>query len=219
MTEPTPRELRRQVIGLYTQSWDEALYAKLKMLILPFEDISNNLPKTGRILDMGCGFGYVSNYLSLESNARTIVASDPATNRIEVARRTIGNRTNIQFHDIDSRSITEGGFDGVSVTDVLHHVPYDQQQSLIDDLYRKLKPGGTLVIRETDVRHTLRYYVFNLALECLLYIGQERARFRRRDQWAAMFRHAGFTIERVISNTWWFPYMTCLFVCRKPLDA
>jgi 2-polyprenyl-3-methyl-5-hydroxy-6-metoxy-1,4-benzoquinol methylase len=219
MSETSARELRRQVIGLYTQSWVESTYAKLKMIILPFEDVAANLPKQGRILDMGCGFGYVANYLSLESQKRVIIGNDPAEERIAVAKRTVGDRRNIEFHAVDSRTIAESDFDGAYVTDVLHHVPYDQQQEIIDDLYRKLKPGGTLVVRETDVRPAVRYYVFNLWLELLINIGRESARFRKREEWAAMFRSAGFTIENVIFNTWWFPYTTCMFVCRKPLHA
>ncbi|HMB80965.1 MAG TPA: class I SAM-dependent methyltransferase [Vicinamibacterales bacterium] len=208
--------LRRRVTDLYTQSLATRLYTELKMMILPLQDVSEQLPTRGLILDMGCGYGFVSNYLSLHSADRMIIANDPEEPRIAVARETVGSRTNIEFLAVDSREITRSDFDGVCVTDVLHHVPYDQQQALIDDVYRKLKPGGVLVIRETDKRIALRYYIFNWALEWFLYMGKEKLRFRHRDEWAKMFRRAGFEIERVVFNGRWFPYTTCLFVCRKP---
>ena len=185
-------------------------------MILPLQDVSEHLPLRGLILDMGCGYGFVSNYLSLHSGDRMIVANDPEVPRIDIAKRTVGSRTNIEFLAVDSREITRADFDGVCVTDVLHHVPYDQQQALVNDIYSKLKPGGVLVIRETDKRIALRYYIFNCALEWLLYIGKEKMRFRHRDEWAGMFKRAGFEIDRVIFNSRWFPYTTCLVLCRKP---
>lgn len=210
-----PRLLRRRVIDLYTSSALQRLYTRLKMWILPLQDAAEGLPKRGLILDMGCGYGYVTNYLSLDSPARTIIANDPAADRIAVAQRTVGDR-NIEFLAVDSRQIARADFDGICVVDVLHHVPYADQQALIDDVYRKLKPGGRLVIRETAKRFAIRYFAFNCALEWLLYIGQVHSRFRRTGEWARMFEQAGFVIERVTPNPPWFPYTTCTFVCRKP---
>ena len=210
------RALRRSLLALYRASWGAALYTRIKLILLPLEDIAERLPKKGLVLDMGCGFGYVANYLNLDSPERVIVANDPAASRIATAQRTVGSRRNIEFHAIDSRDIERSDFDGANVIDVLHHVPYDQQQSLIDDLYRKLKPGGVLVFRETDQRPAVRYYVFNCALEWLLYAGQEKTRFRPLRAWAAMLEQSGFVIDHVVPNAWWFPYTTCLFLCRKP---
>ena len=204
------------MVDLYTQSWAGRLYTEIKLLILPLREMSEQLPTRGVILDMGCGFGYVSNYLSLHSPERMVIANDPEAPRIAVARDTVGNRRNIEFLAIDSRQIDRCDFDGASVTDVLHHVPFAEQQALIDDLFRKLKPGCRLVIRETDKRFALRYYVFNCALEWLLYIGKEKMRLRPAVEWASMFKRAGFEIESVSLNSRWFPYTTCLFVCRKP---
>lgn len=218
MDKARTRELRRGLLALYKSSWAAELYTRIKLVLLPLGEIAEQLPKQGMILDMGCGFGYVANYLNLDSPQRVIVANDPAASRIASAQRTVGSRRNIEFHAIDSRDIERSDFDGASVVDVLHHVPYDQQQALIDDLYRKLKPGGVLVFRETDKRPALRYYLFNCALERLLYAGQEKTRFRPMRDWVDMLQRPGFRIEQVVPNTWWFPYTTCLFLCRKPHD-
>lgn len=216
MDKARARELRRSLLALYTSSWAAELYTRIKIVLLPLGEIAERLPKQGLILDMGCGFGYVANYLNLDSPQRVIVANDLAASRIASAQRTVGSRRNIEFHAIDSRDIERADFEGASVVDVLHHVPYDQQQPLIDDLYRKLKPGGVLVFRETDKRLALRYYLFNCALEWLLYAGQEKTRFRPMRDWVDMLQRPGFRIEQVVPNTWWFPYTTCLFLCRKP---
>jgi 2-polyprenyl-3-methyl-5-hydroxy-6-metoxy-1,4-benzoquinol methylase len=211
---PSPR---RRVLDLYTSSAAARLYARLKLMILPLREAADALPRRGVILDMGCGFGFVANYLSFDSPERTIIANDPATSRIAVAQRTVGSRRNLEFVAMDSRHITRVDFDGICVVDVLHHVPYVEQQALINDLFAKLRPGGRLFIRETDRRLAIRYFLFNCALENLLYAGQEKTRFRPRDEWASMLEHAGFQIERVTGDPWWFPYTVCLFVCHKPV--
>ena len=46
--------LRRRVTDLYTQSLATRLYTELKMMILPLQDVSEQLPTRGLILDMGC---------------------------------------------------------------------------------------------------------------------------------------------------------------------
>lgn len=195
------------------------LYTQLKMWILPLHQSAEGLPKRGLILDMGCGYGYVSNYLNIDSPDRTIIANDPAQDRIAVAKRTLGDRRNLEFLAIDSREITRSDFDGILVVDVLHHVPYNDQQSLIDDVYKKVKPGGCVFLRETDIRYGFRYAVFNCLLEYILYIGKVNARFRHRDEWAKMFERSGFSIERVTFSPLWFPYTHVYFTLRKSANA
>lgn len=208
-------ELRQQLSDLYTRSAIERVYAALKFSILPFEQVAQYLPPEGRILEVGCGYGYVSNYLSLENPRRQVVGNDTAVDRVEVAKRTIGSRANIEFIAGDCREMPDEGFDGVVITDVLHHVPYDQQEPILRDVYRKLKPGGVLVMRETDIKFRLRYFLFNYLLELLLYYGVEKANFRKAEAWRQMLRRVGFTVQQSIPNPRFFPYITVLFVCAK----
>lgn len=194
-------------------------YTALKLSILPFEQFAEYLPKEGRILEVGSGYGYVSNYLSLENPSRRVIGNDPAQDRTALAQRTVGMRENIQFVSTDCREIADGGFDGVVIADVLHHVPYAQQAAILEDVYRKLKPGGRLVIRETDIKFRLRYFIFNYALEWLLYLGVEKLKFRKAAEWRRMLEEIGFTVEQSIPNPRFFPYITVLFVCSKRQQA
>ena len=212
-------ELRQRLSSLYTGSMLQKGYTALKLSIIPFEQFSQYLPKEGRILEVGSGYGYVSNYLSLENPNRQVVGNDPALDRTELAKSTIGNRTNIDFVSTDCREMADGGFDGVVIADVLHHVAYAQQANILEDVYRKLKPGGALVIRETDVKFRLRYFVFNYALEWVLYMGVEKLKFRKVGEWRRMLEGIGFTVQYAVPNPRFFPYMTVLFVCSKGPEA
>lgn len=212
-------ELRQRLSSLYSGSALQKGYTALKLSIIPFEQFSHYLPKEGRILEVGSGYGYVSNYLSLENPNRKVIGNDPAHDRTALAKSTIGSRTNIEFVSTDCREIVDGGFDGVVIADVLHHVPYAQQANILEDVYRKLKPGGVLVIRETDIKFRLRYFIFNYALEWVLYLGTEKLKFRRADAWRRMLEAVGFTVQHTIPNPRFFPYITVLFVCSKHQEA
>lgn len=211
--------LRTRLSRLYSGSALQRGYTALKLLIIPFEQFAQFLPKEGRILEVGCGYGYVSNYLSLENPDRRVVGNDPARDRIKVAQSTVGDRMNIEFLTGDCRDMAESEFDGVVIADVLHHVPYAQQASILEDVFRKLKPGGVLVIRETDPKFRLRYFIFNYLLEWVLYFGTEKLNFRKVDEWRRIMEPIGFSIQQIIPNPRFFPYITVLFVCEKRQDG
>jgi 2-polyprenyl-3-methyl-5-hydroxy-6-metoxy-1,4-benzoquinol methylase len=207
--------VRKALAALYRVSWSERIHTAVKFYIVPFEEFSRHLPTTGTILDVGCGYGYVANYLSLESSGRQVVGNDIATDRLQVAQRTVGNRRNITFVLSDSRNLKLGGLDGVILADVLHHIPYADQEQILADLFDKLKPGGVLVMRETDKKPRLRYFLCNYLLEWLCYPHGVKLLFRKADEWAGMLRSVGYEIKRVIPNPPCFLYLTVTFVCVK----
>lgn len=209
------RELRRRLAQLYGGSPLDRVYTSLKMSIIPFEQFSRYLPKDGAILEVGCGYGYVSNYLSLESTDRSVVGVDVAEDRVGVAQQTIGNRRNVEFLAKDCRDIPKDGFDAVVIADVLHHVPYPEQTKILADVYEKLKFEGVLVMRETDKKIRLRYFLFNYLLEWVLYLHAEKLNFRTAGEWKEILESVGFEVRDVIPNPLFFPYITALFVCAK----
>lgn len=215
----TTVELHQALARLYRGTKLPAWYLGLKFRILPFEECAQAVPQTGKVLDVGCGYGFLANYLSLESPGRQVVGHDIAADRIAVAQGTVGSRTNIQFVLADARALPERSFDAIVMTDTLHHVPYAEQEAILRDLYQKLKPGGVLVMRETDKKPALRYYLFHVVLEILLYIGQEKMRFRSKDEWARMLESVGYQIREIRPNRPWSPYLTALFVCARPADS
>lgn len=213
------RQVRQQVIALYRATRLPRAYTLLKMLILPTE-AGEWLPKRGRILDVGCGYGYLANYLSLESPGRQVTAFDVAADRIQTARETVGGRRNIEFLAGRSEALPAQTFDGMVIADVLHHVPPAQQAPLLAGLTGTLKLGGILVLRETDQRPSLRYWLFNYLLEWVLYAGQEKLRFRPAAEWVRLLESAGYALTRTSRNPRWFPYVTVTFVCvKRSVDA
>ncbi len=211
------RMLRRQVAALYPGTLWARLYTVLKFSLIPFEQFSRHIPRQGRILDLGCGYGYLANYLSLEAPQRLVLGIDVDTGRVRAAQQTIGQRSNIQFLLSDSRQLpSEATFDGAVIADVLHHVPYTEQQPILADLYDRLTPGGVLVMRETDQQRRVRYFLFNWLLEWVLYAGKEKLRFRSAGEWREMLEQVGYTVQQVIPQPAWSAYITATVVCVKP---
>jgi 2-polyprenyl-3-methyl-5-hydroxy-6-metoxy-1,4-benzoquinol methylase len=209
-------ELRGELLRIYKGTPLPGWYLALKFRILPFEECAREVPGSGKVLDVGCGYGFLANYLSLENPGRQVVGHDTAGDRIAVAQATVGSRSNIQFVQADARQLPEKSFDAVVITDTLHHIPYAEQEAVLKDLFAKLKPGGVLVMRETDKRFALRYFLFHIVLETLLYIGQEKKRFRSVADWTRMLESAGYQVRAVHPNGPWSPYLTALFVCVRP---
>ena len=98
------------------------------------------LPPTGRVLDLGCAFGYGTRKLA---RAHEAYGLDASPRFIARARRaapeipfTLGSAEALPYQD--------RFFDGVLLLDVLEHVRRERQ--VLDEVYRVLRPGGILVV-------------------------------------------------------------------------
>jgi len=127
-------------------------YLRVKMILENnFECYCNLLPVKGDILDLGCGYGYVSYMLMLTSGERRITGVDYDGSKILVAANAYLKNEHISFieADVSDYPITPG--DGFLLGDVLHYLPYDKQKSLLQSCIRNLKPGGMILIRDGNL--------------------------------------------------------------------
>jgi 2-polyprenyl-3-methyl-5-hydroxy-6-metoxy-1,4-benzoquinol methylase len=100
---------------------------------------------TGRVLDLGCGWGRMSR--ELVGMGCKVHGLDVAAWAVEKAREIVPSGT---FGLFDGKSIphTDGYFDGVLTWTVLQHVPDHDLRTLSQEIVRVLAPGGTLVCYE-----------------------------------------------------------------------
>jgi ubiquinone/menaquinone biosynthesis C-methylase UbiE len=107
-----------------------------------------------RILDLGCGTGRHSIYLA--KKGFDVYATDISPTGIEITREkaeSLGLQ-NMHFQQLDMISIpfADNFFDAVVCTRTLHHGTLAQIQKTINEIYRVLRPGGTLVTDLLSVR-------------------------------------------------------------------
>lgn len=113
-----------------------------------------------KILDAGCGNGYVANWLSQKGH--TVWGSDYSESGVGLAQ---GNYPDLTFFQADllagpPKVVPPGGYDGIVTLEVIEHL-FDPEKFLAN-LLAALKPGGFLIL--TTPYHG---YVKNLALSVM----------------------------------------------------
>ena len=101
--------------------------------------------KGKRVLDVGCGNGYVISRYALEgADAYGIDITEMAVGITGKRLEYMGLKANLAVMDAQELRFPDGYFDCVSSMGVLHHVP--DTQRAIDEIHGVLKPGGRLIL-------------------------------------------------------------------------
>ena len=169
------RERRRRKVG---RAYDMAL------------EIARVLPDKSRLLDVGCGNGFIAHHLSAMLNAKAI--------GIDLDART---EAAIDYRQFDGKQfpVADQSVDAVLLCYVLHHA--QDLSILMNELRRVLSFGGQAIIYE-DIPSG-----WSDRLICWTHNLKWRKRtgpctFRNESEWRTLFNSAGFDIltERPLSR-------------------
>ena len=113
------------------------------------------LPAGSKIVDMACGKGEISYVLAQLNPRAEIIGIDRDPAAIEFARRTF-RLPNLSFRidDIGIDDFPDGSIEGIVNSNVFHRIysasSYNagDVSSLMERQIRKLKPGGTMLVRD-----------------------------------------------------------------------
>ncbi len=102
------------------------------------------------VADIGTGTGFVA--AGLAPLVATVYAVDGSSAMLEVARRNLGDFSNVEVRLADGTALPfeAGSLDAIFANMYLHHCP--DPQAAIREMVRVLKPGGRLVLTDLD-RH------------------------------------------------------------------
>jgi SAM-dependent methyltransferase len=161
------RERRRRKVG---RAYDMAL------------EIARCLPRQSRVLDVGCGNGFIAHHLSA-------MLGKPVTG-IDLDQKS---QALIDYRRFDGTHfpVADNSFDGVLFCYVLHHA--QDLAALFAEVRRVLRPGGRLVVYEDIPQLWWDRFV------CWLHNAQWKGRtgpctFRTETEWRATFHAAGFEV-------------------------
>jgi len=147
------------------------------------KEIARYVPGARRVLDVGCGSGYIAHHLSAMLGA-AVTGTDVAP-QVEAP---------ITYQAFDGRALPfpDASFDVVLFCYVLHHA--GDAGALLVEARRVLKPEGLLVIYEDTPRSAID------RLLCLRHERQWRQRtgpctFRRDNAWRELFAKLGLFVR------------------------
>ncbi len=109
--------------------------------------LSSHLKPGMTVLELGCGTGSFTRELA-RSDAE-VVAIDVSPELLEIARANC-SAPNVQYQIQNAYALNypEGAFDSIVGSSVLHHL---EVEAAIRDMYRVLKPGGTIYFTEPNM--------------------------------------------------------------------
>lgn len=100
------------------------------------------------ILDMGCGYGYLSFYLHYKDETRVIRGIDYDEDKIAIAQNSYNKTANLHFVFEDIITTHMDDQDVIFLNDTLHYLSPEQQKLVLDRCANALKADGILFIRD-----------------------------------------------------------------------
>lgn len=133
-------------------------YLKVKLRMENNYSLFNSIiPRSGKIYDIGCGYGYLSYMLHFVSEQRIVTGIDYDTEKITVANNCPSKNDQINFEVAD---ITKYEFEPADVfllSDVLHYFPKEDQELVINKCVENLNDNGMIVIRDANTNLKKRH--------------------------------------------------------------
>jgi len=209
-------KIPNQLLKLYEPvSVRESLYLRIRWRLCPFELIESLLPRTGKTFDFGCGYGILANLIALRGSDRPVVGIDMNAKRIEVAKRSIKNRNNINFHPYGIESLEIDNYKAVILTDVAHHIDDKTIKTILEKINSCLQDEGMLIILDVNRIPLWKFYITYVIDKSLNL--KNRIYYRSLQDIQFLLKDFPLTLERIIPAHKGFPLSDILYVYRKKL--
>lgn len=138
------------------------LHTAVRWWTCPFPAVEAAVPRTGRILEVGCGHGLLSLYLALTAAGRRVVGVDVDGAKVEEARAAAGRLeprevSEVGFTAVPPGWLPDGPADAVVIADVLYLLAPEDQRRLLQRCAGCVVPGGRLVVKETAMEPAWKF--------------------------------------------------------------
>jgi uncharacterized protein len=124
-------------------------YMRIKLRMEKNYRLFNELvPEAGNILDIGCGYGFMSYMLHFVSSQRNITGIDYDEQKIAVANHCFGKNEKINFLPADVLHYPFEKYDAIIMSDILHYLQPAEQTVVLEKCIQHLNPSGLVIIRD-----------------------------------------------------------------------
>lgn len=194
----------------------ESLYLRTRWRLCPFETIESLVPRNGRILDFGCGYGILANLIALRAPTRQIDGVDVSQKRISVAKRSAFGRPNIAFHRGDAKELRMEAYDAVVMTDVMHHLNDLEARCILKKIRSCLKSEGILLILDVDRSPFWKFLITYFIDKCLNM--RNSLHYRSSAKLVNLLRQNAYMVKEIIPAHQGLPLSDIIYVCKVDLN-
>jgi len=148
----TPNYFRRKLTGLFLYKGpvlEWYLKVKLKME-RNYSFYHGTIPRDASVLDLGCGYGFLSIMLGLCSGERLITGIDYDEGKITAASKAAAEMEHVSFRYGDLSTCDIPSAQVIILNDVLHYLTEALQIGLLERCMDALPPNGMLILRDAD---------------------------------------------------------------------
>ncbi len=118
-----------------------------KGMQLMYGDLISQVPHNGKVLDLGCGTGFLLSWLAAQKNI-VPVGIDSSGSQVEIARSRLPTLEIICDDGLHYLHQNPDTFAGIFCTDVLEHIPgEDLCLTWVEAAWAALRPGGFFFCR------------------------------------------------------------------------
>ena len=138
---------QKEVISQLREAYGiKKIFTWARPLICPFDKLIFQIPKNQSIFDVGCGDGVFLYLLAIFREPRKLFGVDVIDTDLNTVKKIFPNTNYIKIKDITDWP--KDDFNVITVIDVLHHIKPSEQHKFILEILNKIKPGGTLLIKD-----------------------------------------------------------------------
>jgi len=190
---------REIVAFLKTKSAGSGFIDNLKIryrpLICPFGELFAFVKEGDSVCDIGCGSGQFALLLNKFTPMKEVLGLEISERLINNARELFASEPESkphQFEVYDGQHFPEKmkEYDLLFLVDVLHHVPANLQQTFLNSIFQRMRPGARLILK--DINGASPFVIFNKLHDIVFSgeIGKERSLEKAKE----MAQQAGFKI-------------------------
>lgn len=205
------RDAKKRIMKLYGGFGWPTIFTYIRLfLTAPVNQLEPYVPKSGFIVDLGCGYGILANLLGMLSEERTILGMDLDDYKMRYAGHGIKN---VEFKVADITSTDMPPADSILLIHVLHHLnSLKEQEVLLGTCLKKLKTGGKLLIVEIDRSPWWKFVLTQIA-DHMLYPG-DKIYYRFPQDMLPLLENLSLEVEtRAMHHGTPFSHIT--YICTK----
>lgn len=206
----------KQILAYYhTQPFSVRLYIIIRTLMLDLNSIINYFPlKISSIMELACGYGIVSFALAEKYKHIPINSYDIDQKRIE-ALNSVSPFKHLNFHKKNILEIQEFSSDIIFMSDLLHHITYQQQKVLLKRICDTAPNDSILIIKDIDTGKRPFRRFCNYMID-LLHTKERRFYYHTKVSFLDLFIACGYKVNHCsYVNKWFIPLNQILFILEK----